>query len=125
MAGLSTSAADIRGLGYVDDLGELFAKLFADFFAPLTEGGGIKIKILEAMGRGLPVVTTPIGAEGITDASDDTLWLAPDIAAFPAQALAAATAGERSLRVAPSARVGASSRYSALAAIAWPVDHDL
>ena len=53
MAGLSTSAADIRGLGYVDNLGELFASCRL-FLAPLTEGGGIKIKILEAMGRGLP-----------------------------------------------------------------------
>lgn len=33
--------------------------------APLTAGSGTKFKILEAMAMGRPVVTTPIGAEGL------------------------------------------------------------
>jgi len=33
--------------------------------APLVSGAGIKIKIAEAMARGVPVVTTGIGAEGL------------------------------------------------------------
>lgn len=33
--------------------------------APLKSGGGTKYKILEAMASGIPVVTTPIGAEGL------------------------------------------------------------
>jgi glycosyltransferase involved in cell wall biosynthesis len=111
VAGLSSPAAGVRGLGYVDDLGALFASCRV-FLAPLTEGGGIKIKILEAMGRGLPVVTTPIGAEGITEASDDTLWLAADSAAFPALALAAATQRDEALRRAERARRHIESRFS-------------
>lgn len=103
LAGLPESADDVRGLGYVDDLGELFASCRL-FLAPLTEGGGIKIKILEAMGRGLPVVTTPIGAEGITSAADETLWLAPDITAFPGLAVAAATQPDEAARRAERAR---------------------
>ena len=70
----------------------------------MTEGGGIKIKILEAMARGLPVVTTPIGAEGITAVQDDTLWLAPDLAGFPDQVLAAAATPDESRRRALRAR---------------------
>ncbi|MDX2128580.1 MAG: glycosyltransferase family 4 protein [Chloroherpetonaceae bacterium] len=35
------------------------------FIAPIFSGSGIKIKILWAMSLGLPVVTTPKGAEGI------------------------------------------------------------
>lgn len=31
---------------------------------PLTLGAGVKIKVLEAMAWGMPVVTTPVGAEG-------------------------------------------------------------
>ncbi len=34
--------------------------------APLLGGGGTRFKILEAMASGLPVVTTPVGIEGIT-----------------------------------------------------------
>jgi glycosyltransferase involved in cell wall biosynthesis len=32
---------------------------------PLTEGSGVKVKVLEALALGVPVVTTPAGAEGL------------------------------------------------------------
>ncbi len=117
VAALAAPSADVRGLGYVDDLGDLFASSRV-FLAPLTEGGGIKIKILEAMGRGLPVVTTPIGAEGITDERDETVWLAPDIAAFPAQVMAAVTQREEAARRAERARrhIEANFSWAAIAA---------
>jgi len=35
------------------------------FLAPLRTGSGTKLKILQAMAMGLPVVTTPVGAEGL------------------------------------------------------------
>jgi glycosyltransferase involved in cell wall biosynthesis len=60
----------VRALGFVADLDELFAASGL-FVAPLFEGGGIKIKILEAMARGIPLVTTPIGAEGIVAREQD------------------------------------------------------
>ena len=65
----------VEALGFVDDLTPLFreARLFV---APLTEGGGIKIKILEAMARGIPVVTSAVEAEGIT-ADPGILGIAP------------------------------------------------
>lgn len=50
--------------GYVDDLAPLFRACHV-FAAHLTEGGGIKIKVLEALARGVPVVATPVAAEGI------------------------------------------------------------
>ena len=37
---------------------------------PLTFGGGIKGKVIEAMSFGIPVVTTPIGIQGMHDAMD-------------------------------------------------------
>ena len=65
----------VRALGFVDDVGPLFRG--SDLFlAPLPEGGGIKIKILEAMARGIPVVTSPIGAEGIAVPEDRVLTIA-------------------------------------------------
>ena len=79
----------VRALGFVADLAALLhgSRLLA---APLTEGGGIKIKILEAMAHGLPVVTTPIGAEGIVSRQDDLVWWADDPARFTEVLVAAA-----------------------------------
>jgi glycosyltransferase involved in cell wall biosynthesis len=111
VAGLSSPPIGLRGLGYVEDLAELFGNCRL-FLAPLTEGGGIKIKILEALGRGLPVVTTPIGAEGITEARDQTLWLAADIAAFPSQVLAAIEQPEEAQRRAARARQHIEAHFS-------------
>jgi len=76
LAHQTTPPAGVEALGFVDDLSPLFREC-AVFAAPLPEGGGIKIKILEAMARGIPVVTTPIGAEGIATPGDDALLIAP------------------------------------------------
>ncbi|MCB1184508.1 glycosyltransferase [bacterium] len=79
--------AGVEALGYVDDLTPHFrtARLF---LAPLPEGGGIKIKVLEAMARGVPVVTTPVGAEGIATAADDVLTITGCDRSFAAAVLA-------------------------------------
>ncbi len=50
--------------GYVEDLSGFYADRPV-FVVPIRRGGGIRMKILEALGNGLPVVTTPEGAEGI------------------------------------------------------------
>ena len=73
------SAVEARG--FVPELGPLFAQSRL-FVAPLGEGGGIKIKILEAMARGIPVITTPIGAEGIVNESDAAVWISKADASF-------------------------------------------
>lgn len=51
--------------GFVEDLSSQFLRA-GIFVAPLRLGGGMKIKILEALAHGIPVVTTPVGVEGIT-----------------------------------------------------------
>ncbi len=72
LAACSLPKEGISATGFVDDLAPLFRHSTL-FIAPLPEGGGIKIKILEAMARGIPVITTPVGAEGITNGDDDTM----------------------------------------------------
>ncbi len=82
LSGRAEQPPRVEALGFVADLTPLFREATL-FVAPLTEGGGIKIKILEAMARGLPVVTTPIGAEGIVTEADDAAVIAepgPDLA---------------------------------------------
>lgn len=50
--------------GEVEDA-RAFMRSYRVMTAPLLTGSGIRIKILEAMALGRPVVTTPIGIEGI------------------------------------------------------------
>jgi|GEM_PF-1039552 len=50
--------------GFQEDVAPVLGKCLV-FIAPITWGGGIKVKILHAMAMGLPVVTTPVGAEGL------------------------------------------------------------
>lgn len=58
-------AADtIEVPGWVDDLTPLFDRARV-FVAPLRYGAGVKGKIGEALSKGLPIVTTSIGAEGL------------------------------------------------------------
>lgn len=45
--------------------------------APLRFGAGVKGKVVEAMCQGVPIVTTPIGAEGIPE-GDETLYVSND-----------------------------------------------
>jgi polysaccharide biosynthesis protein PslH len=49
---------------------------------PMRAGSGMRVKILEAMARGLPVVSTSVGCEGIGVVSGDHLLLADTPAAF-------------------------------------------
>ena len=43
---------------------------------PLEAGGGTRLKILEAFATGLPVVSTPVGCEGIDAAHGEHLLVA-------------------------------------------------
>ena len=52
------------GLGVVDDLPALLATARA-VVVPIWEGGGTRLKVLEALAAGRAVVSTPLGAEGI------------------------------------------------------------
>lgn len=61
-------------------LAELYATARAAA-VPLRFGAGVKNKVLEAFHHGLPLVTTPIGAEGIAGA-DTVCAIATDAAAF-------------------------------------------
>ena len=51
-------------LGFVEDLETCFSQARV-FIAPLRFGSGIKVKVLNSMCRGLPIVTTTVGVEGL------------------------------------------------------------
>jgi len=107
----SWAAKGVKALGFVDDLTGLFRKNHL-FVAPLPEGGGIKIKILEAMARGIPVVTTPVGAEGISTVDAGAIVVAPCDAEFATAVLAAAQDPAGCRRRAAKARHVIETRFS-------------
>lgn len=55
---------NIEITGYVENVEEYFGNALC-MVAPLSMGAGIKVKVLEAMSAGVPVLTTEIGIEGI------------------------------------------------------------
>ncbi|HUY93176.1 MAG TPA: glycosyltransferase family 4 protein [Pirellulales bacterium] len=56
---------NVHILGRVDDLNALYRRSKV-VIVPIFNGEGISIKTLEALSRGKPVVSTPIGARGIS-----------------------------------------------------------
>ncbi|MFK5895240.1 MAG: glycosyltransferase family 4 protein [Pseudomonadota bacterium] len=55
---------NITFTGFVNDL-EKYYKNHRIFVAPLRFGAGMKVKVLNAMCRGIPIVTTSVGCEGM------------------------------------------------------------
>ncbi len=66
--------------GFVEDIEACYRKAWV-FVGPLLTGGGIIVKILDALAVGIPVVTTTIGNEGIGATPDRHLLIAdtPDV----------------------------------------------
>jgi hypothetical protein len=74
------------GLGEVESAREVFQRLSLLLF-PLPRGSGMKVKTLEAMASGVPVVTTPAGAEGIEPSDGVIVETDPDRLAAAASEL--------------------------------------
>jgi polysaccharide biosynthesis protein PslH len=77
---------------------------------PLESGGGTRLKILEAFAAGLPVVSTPVGCEGLRVSQDREILIA-DRLAFPQALLALIAEPARAARLAAAARHLAETEY--------------
>jgi glycosyltransferase involved in cell wall biosynthesis len=71
----------ILKLGEIDDIRNVYEA--ADVIInPIQFGTGLKIKSIEAMGQGRPLVTTSIGAEGMEQGRGSAYLVADDVAEF-------------------------------------------
>lgn len=61
---LSNKFKNVKITGYVNDVNE-YIELCDIMIVPIFIGSGLRVKILEALGKGIPVISTNIGAEGI------------------------------------------------------------
>ena len=57
------------------------------FVVPLRIGGGTRLKILEALAQGIPVVSTSVGCEGLALVHDEHLLVADSATDFVAAVL--------------------------------------
>lgn len=101
--------------GFVDDLTSAYREL--DIIAnPVDFGGGLKIKNVEALCFGRPLVTTPIGAEGMEDGSGIAFVLADDGGDFTAALEALVVNPQRRVGLGQAAYAYAASHFSEAAA---------
>ena len=104
----------LNGRGFVDDLpAEL--RRYKVLVAPLHLGGGTKLKILDAMAAGLPVITTSVGAEGLELTHDVHALIADDPIDFAKEVRRALA--DDDLR----ARISANARKHVETSLSW--DH--
>jgi len=68
-------APGVRLTGWVPDI-DPFVQASRALVVPMRAGSGMRVKILEAMARGLPVVSTTVGCEGIAAVPGEHLLLA-------------------------------------------------
>lgn len=71
------SKQPVNFFGEVDDAGQ-FMRSGGVMVVPVLSGGGIRVRIIEAMAMGIPVVCTSIGAEGIDVKDGSELIIADD-----------------------------------------------
>ncbi len=96
--------------GYVADLGDALGQAAA-LLNPLRFGSGIKLKVIEALGRALPVVSTPVGAEGIISGPGSGVLVGREPAEI-ADLLCSLTDPARNAEVSAAARTHFLAEYS-------------
>jgi glycosyltransferase involved in cell wall biosynthesis len=79
--------------------------------APLFAGGGMRIKVLEAMALGKPVVATPLGAGGIDVDDGRDILIAGDAQSFASAVVRLLREPETAQRIGAAAKTTIEARY--------------
>jgi len=111
LVALAQRDTGLRLTGYVDDVRPLIAGA-AVYVCPIRDGGGTRLKVLDAMAMGKAIVSTSIGCEGLDVEPEQNILVADRPAEFVAQIgrlIEDATLRERLGR---SARTAVEARYS-------------
>jgi glycosyltransferase involved in cell wall biosynthesis len=61
---VALAPSNIRFVGEIDDFSEYLGRARATI-APIRYGAGVKLKVVDSLARGVPVVGTSIGLEGL------------------------------------------------------------
>ena len=83
----------------------------AVFIVPLRAGGGMRVKILNALAMGVPVVSTTIGCEGIDVTPGQNIVIADTPEDFAASVVRLINRPDEAAQLAVSGRRLVESRY--------------
>jgi polysaccharide biosynthesis protein PslH len=100
----------VEMLGWIQDLRRCYAAATLTV-APVRVGSGTRIKLLESAVHGVPIVTTPLGAEGLGFRENQHLWWAENAIAFSDAVSYALAFPEERTRRAQLARVHVTRNF--------------
>ncbi len=106
----------IKVHGFVDDLKPILDDAHL-LIVPLLSGGGIRVKIVEAMSAGIPVLSTSKGCEGIGATDGVDILVADNAVQFAQEILACAKDRGRMARIAEAGLDLMRLRYSEQASL--------
>ena len=106
----TNGASAFRYMGYVSDVTSVVAASKV-VLAPLLAGGGMKLKVLEGMAAGRPVVATSIGAAGIDAEGDRDLMIADGVEAYSQALISVLSSTARAREIGQAARRRVTARY--------------
>lgn len=113
---LAESCEGVHVHGYVADA-QPFWMHAAVLVVPLLSGGGVRVKILEAMAMGVPVVSTTVGCEGLDVQDGEHLLIADTPIAFAQACAKLLQEPKLAMRLAVAARQRILERYDAKVAL--------
>jgi len=113
---LAERHAGVHLRGYVADVRPFWTSAGA-LAVPLLSGGGVRVKILEAMAMGVPVISTTIGCEGLAVRDGEHLLVADHPETFARACATVLRDKELALHLARNARQLILERYDAKVAL--------
>jgi FkbM family methyltransferase len=99
------------GVGFVDDMTPLY-RAAAVTVAPILSGSGTRIKILESWAQCVPVVSTPIGIEGLGAVHLEHALITPDPITFAEHIITLLDDGDIARTIAAQARELVEQRFA-------------
>jgi glycosyltransferase involved in cell wall biosynthesis len=112
IAAFASPPPGVTFTGFAPDLDALYARVRA-VCCPMDEGGGTRIKLIEAAGRGKPIISTAVGAEGLAFGDGQEILLAETDEELAEGALRLLTDDARADALAAAAFDRASRSYRA------------
>jgi len=97
--------------GRVDDIRPYLDEA-AVYVVPLRIGGGVRLKLLEAMAMGKAIVSTSVGAEGLDPTPGENILIADDADTMAAQIARLLHSKDEREKLAGAARMFAEQRGS-------------